>query len=148
MPHFWNEWGVYMTRRRSKVRSPDPSSHYDRVIEFHHIDGRFGAMMSVGLTNEGPMTFILDSRSDEASLGTNSGASTPASSGGSKVNKGAQRGAEKALRRAAWESAKSAPSKVNTEQERSRTEDEVAPENAAQTPPSHDNNTAGNEITH
>src|SRR5271169_5428865 len=53
-----------------------------------YLDGKFGAMMSVGLTNEGPVTFTLDSRIDESGLGTNSGASTPVSSGGPKVNKG------------------------------------------------------------
>jgi len=105
-------------------------------------------MMSVGLTNEGPVTFTLDSRIDESGLGA-SGASTPASSGGSKVNKGAQRAAEKALRKAAWESAKGAPSK-DIEQERSSAgviiDDEV-PENAVQSP-SHDINAADNQIAH
>lgn len=99
------------------------------------------------------MTFILDSRIDESGVSTG-GASTPVSSGGSKVNKGAQRGAEKALRKAAWESAKGAPSSKDTEQKRSSasiiTEDGVA-ENASQTLPSHDINAADNldnQITH
>jgi hypothetical protein len=147
MRRFWNEWGTYMTRRRSKV-APLILCLTITSTEFHRIDGKFGAMMSVGLTNEGPVTFTLDSRIDESGLGT-SGTSTPASSGGSKANKGAQRAAEKALRKAAWESAKGAPSK-DTEQERSSadiiTEDEV-PENAVQSPPSHDINAADNQIT-
>lgn len=120
-------------------------------LNFIVSDGKFGAMMSVGLTNEGPVTFNLDSRIDESGLGT-SGASTPVLGGGSKVNKGAQRGAEKALRKAAWESAKGAPSSKDvTEQERSRadiiTGGGVAA-NDAQTLPSHDTNTADNQITH
>ncbi|KAG8832556.1 D-tyrosyl-tRNA(Tyr) deacylase [Serendipita sp. 399] len=72
-------------------------------------DGRFGAMMSVSLTNEGPVTFTLDSR--EASGATSTGTSTPIATTSTSRSRGgddkfAQRNAEKALRRAAWEAAK------------------------------------------
>ncbi|KAG8807547.1 D-tyrosyl-tRNA(Tyr) deacylase [Serendipita sp. 411] len=72
-------------------------------------DGRFGAMMSVALTNEGPVTFTLDSREvpGTASTGTSTPtASASASKGREGADKLAQRNAEKALRRAAWEAAK------------------------------------------
>ncbi|TRM58570.1 D-Tyr tRNAtyr deacylase-like domain-containing protein [Schizophyllum amplum] len=40
-------------------------------------DGKFGAMMSVSLTNEGPVTFTIDSRKFEYVEQPGSGASTP-----------------------------------------------------------------------
>jgi D-aminoacyl-tRNA deacylase len=60
------------------------------------IDGQFGAMMSVGLTNEGPVTFTLDSRLSE---------STPAS-GISTPNPTTSKADGKKARRAVWEAAK------------------------------------------
>ncbi|PVF95832.1 hypothetical protein CPB86DRAFT_557454 [Serendipita vermifera] len=59
-------------------------------------DGQFGAMMSVGLTNEGPVTFTLDSRLSEST--PPSGVSTP--------NPTLSKADEKKARRAAWEAAK------------------------------------------
>jgi len=75
-------------------------------------------MMSVALTNEGPVTFILDSRSEtpEPSLtgsslrqgGSHSGTSTPGGSAKESTSTmtASQRAAEKTLRKAAWEAAK------------------------------------------
>ncbi|CCA66633.1 related to DTD1-D-Tyr-tRNA(Tyr) deacylase activity [Serendipita indica DSM 11827] len=68
-------------------------------------DGQFGAMMSVGIVNEGPVTFTLDSRETVSTPGT----STPTASATSSGSQGktlAQRNAEKALRRSAWEAGK------------------------------------------
>ncbi|KAJ3552803.1 hypothetical protein NM688_g3962 [Phlebia brevispora] len=48
-------------------------------------DGRFGAMMSVSLTNEGPVTFTLDSRKFEY---IDSGISTPKKTDGGSGGKG------------------------------------------------------------
>lgn len=71
--------------------------------------------MSVGLTNEGPVTFTLDSRLNESGSGT-SGTSTPTitSANTSKAARDTQRNAEKALRKAAWESAKKQTPKGQT----------------------------------
>ncbi|GJE87041.1 D-aminoacyl-tRNA deacylase [Phanerochaete sordida] len=44
-------------------------------------DGRFGAMMNVSLTNEGPVTFTLDSRKFEYVDQPSSGTATPAKKG-------------------------------------------------------------------
>ncbi|KAH9945776.1 D-tyrosyl-tRNA deacylase [Epithele typhae] len=53
-------------------------------------DGRFGAMMSVGLTNEGPVTFTLDSRKFEYVDPLPSAAATPPNKKGSPAMPGAQ----------------------------------------------------------
>ncbi|KIM33368.1 hypothetical protein M408DRAFT_326102 [Serendipita vermifera MAFF 305830] len=88
-------------------------------------DGKFGAMMSVALTNEGPVTFIVDSRSEgseaassSASPNSRSGINTPRDSPQPTVS-AAQRAAEKALRKEAWEAAKKQKSQVkeNTSEE-------------------------------
>lgn len=80
-------------------------------------------MMSVGLTNEGPVTFTLDSRPYEyiSATATPTGASRSGSSTPVEVPKAsrqstsakstaaaavAQRNAEKALRKAAWDAKK------------------------------------------
>lgn len=64
-------------------------------------------MMSVALTNEGPVTFILDSRSESSdaigSSGSQSGKTTPRES---STPTAAERAAEKARRKAAWEASK------------------------------------------
>jgi hypothetical protein len=119
---FWNAWVSYMTLQRSKVAfSFDSISNKSNYLS---LDGKFGAMMSVALTNEGPVTFIVDSRSetsdsslsDSSSLqpGSQSGKSTPATQPGSTMT-ASQRAAEKALRKAAWEAAKKQTSQAKSD---------------------------------
>lgn len=61
--------------------------------------------MSVALTNEGPVTFTLDSRLTESTSAV-SGTSTPLSEGETSKGRKGTKVAEKALRKAAWEAAK------------------------------------------
>jgi D-tyrosyl-tRNA(Tyr) deacylase len=90
-----------MHQKRSKVRVR-LSLHMDEIE--NPPDGQFGAMMSVALTNEGPVTFTLESRTPSslptATLSTfNTRSNTPSAEAERKK-------AEKALRKAEWEKKK------------------------------------------
>jgi D-Tyr-tRNA(Tyr) deacylase len=114
---FWSAWVQCMTLLRSKVGFHLTGRNTLQTND-HSSDGKFGAMMSVALTNEGPVTFVVDSRSEEmdSSLsdspsrqpGSQSGTSTPGKSTTqlAPTTTASQRAVEKALRKAAWEAAK------------------------------------------
>jgi len=100
----------------AKIKGEFPQDILIKATHTFDLDGKFGAMMSVALTNEGPVTFILDSQSEAPDTGGSSGSLKPGS--GNVTPRGspavdaqssaaaAQRVADKALRKAAWEAAK------------------------------------------
>jgi hypothetical protein len=104
MQPFCNVWVMYMILLRSKVGySSDANSANQLRIS---ADGKFGAMMSIALTNDGPVTFIVDSRSQAMDSSLSDSPCRQPGKSATQAMTAAQRTSEKALRKVAWEEAK------------------------------------------